>query len=335
MKEKLNYLLNVSKMYESIIEQTSNDCLKRFLAFKIILCFMSFEDLIKSRNNKAYRDIRNIFLAHQQNGEFFDAFYASDQITKIKISSTISEMENHLGGDFVKVNEILDANLNNDILSLSKGVLGEYHKEFHEGYRLSNNFLFSGGDQIKEISSNPIASSFYRYNSSKELSIFANFFITNFINYNLSDLMLRSFKIDYILHAVNMWDTVFKDNNNRYSIDGLYEIVKKGNIGSIQALDSVRSDTDMLNTYKKLRLLRNKLSGHMDNKIALNTLFTKLDAFDINRAYEFVNVLDKAVWETANTHITMKFRYHSNLKLKDENIIGIAGIKNRSYHDNG
>ncbi|MFS1946265.1 hypothetical protein BCU64_002925 [Vibrio lentus] len=331
MNEKLNYLLNISKLYESFIELTSNDCLKRFLAFKIVTSAMSFEDLIGSRQHPVMRDIRNVFLAHQQNGEFFDGFSASEEICKTNISALVLDMEKYLGSSVNSVVELEDEQLSLDIRSLTKLIIDEYHKEFHEGFRLSNNFLCSGANQIKEISSNPISSTFYRYNSSKELSIFANFFISNFIGRNLSEMVLRSFKVDYILHAVNMWDSIFKDTKNPYSIDGLLEVMQNENIGDTTAISALLEKTDAIKIYKELRWFRNKLAGHMDKKEELSDLFIKLDMYDFNQAFDFVNSIDKAVWETKNTHIALKVHYMSNEKINGENIIEIKGIKNKPY----
>lgn len=331
MNEKLNYLLNISKLYESFIELTSNDCLKRFLAFKIVTSAMSFEDLIGSRRYPVMRDIRNVFLAHQQNGEFFDGFSASEEICKTNISALILDMEKYLGSSVNRVVELEDKQLLSDIHALTKQIISKYHKEFHEGFRLSNNFLCSGASQIKEISSNSISSTFYRYNSSKELSIFANFFITNLTSYKLSAILLRSFKIDYILHAINMWDSIFKDTKNRYSIDGLLEVMLNENIGDTTVLSALLVNTDAIKVYKELRWFRNKLAGHMDKKEELSDLFVKLDMYDINQAFDFVNSIDKAVWETKNTHIALKVHYMSNEKIDGENIIEIKGIKNKTY----
>lgn len=331
MQEKLNYLLNISKLYESFIELTSNDCLKRFLAFKIITSTMSFEDLVGSRQHPVMRAIRNVFLAHQQNGEFFDAFNASEEISKNNISTLIKEMENHIGSSVNLVSELENEKLSSDISALTKLIINEYHQEFHEGYRLSNNFLCSGANQIKEISSNPISSIFYRYNSSKELSIFANFFITNFTEHKLSVMLLRSFKVDYILHAVNMWDSIFKDPRNRHSIDGLLEIMSAESIGDTLALSNHLANDDAKKTYNELRWFRNKLAGHMDRTEQLNDLFIELDKYDFNKAFDFVNNLDKAVFDTKNTHIVLKVHYMFNEKINDENLIEIRGIKNKPY----
>jgi len=84
-------------------------------------------------------------------------------------------------------------------------------------------------------------------------------------------------------------------------------------------------------TYKELRWFRNKLAGHMDKTEELNDLFIKLDKYNFNKAYDFVNNLDKAVWDAKNTHITLKVNYMFNERINDENIIEIKGIKNKLY----
>ena len=72
---------------------------------------------------------------------------------------------------------------------------------------------------------------------------------SKFNSHNISDMFdfeLKytnlSFKADYILHTVNMHDSIFKDTYNPHSIDGLYEVMEKENIGDKKYLGQIKND---------------------------------------------------------------------------------------------
>ena len=169
MNEKLSFLINSSKLYREFTYLTQNDCLRRFLAFKIILNCMSFEDLVNIRQFESIRPIRNVFLAHKQEGEFFNAFQASNLIKSSLIDQLIAFMEDDAVLDENEFPELYDDVLRKQIFQLTKQILSKFEKDYFSGFRLSNNFLCSQKGQISEISSGPIASVFYRYNSTKGL----------------------------------------------------------------------------------------------------------------------------------------------------------------------
>ena len=296
---------------------------------------MSFEDIVSDRQFTDIREVRNIFLAHKQNNQFSKAFNSSELIKSRNIDQLIAFMTNHLASQanieyFI---ELTDPNLLADFEELSKEILKLFEEEFYVGFRISNNFLCTGEGQIKEISSSNLAGSFYRYNSSKELSILANFFISNLQNYPYYPNALQNFKIDYILHSVNMKDCVFKDTLNGHSIDGVFEILTNDVIGDTTSLQDLLTDNDFQSKYTEMRHIRNKLACHMDNKEPLADLLKLVDDFDITTAYEFVNKLDKAVFDAAQSHIAIQHNYHSfNIKIDDKNIIAIKGLKNSDYY---
>lgn len=335
MKEKLCFLLNSSKLYREFTYLTENDCLRRFLAFKVILNCMSFEDLVKKRQFNTIRPIRDVFLAHKQEGDFFNAFNASNLIKSSLIDQLISFMEANTDLDESVFSELNDHRLRNEIFELTKKILGKFEEDYFSGFRLSNNFLCSQKGQISEIFSGPISSIFYRYNSSKHLSFLSNYFISNFLPCPEMNFVLRNAKIDYVLHAVNMFDSIFKDVHNSYSIDGLHEVLLAENIGDISALVSLQQDFGLLDTYKQLRNVRNKLAGHMDKRTNLEDLLALVDQLDFDSVFDFVNRLNKAVWETAKTHIAIRVHYMPNqpnaLKIKNSNIIEVNGIQNEPY----
>lgn len=332
MEDKKKFLMDLAKIHDILTTQTENECIRRFLAFKVVLVAMSFEDLLNVRKYPGARKIRDVFLAHTQSSDFFAAFDASEEICKDKIDELISAMEAEMTEAYVPAPELTDIVLSTNITAISRLVLEKFNKDFYSGFRVSNNFLCIGEGQIKEISSNPIASVFYRYNSSKELSNFANYFISNLSHFSLSRLMLNSFKIDYILHAVDMCDSIFKDNNNRHSIDGLHEVIQREGIGNIKPLNKLKGEQPFWMIYKELRWLRNKLAGHMDNEEQLTGLIAKLEALNFQKVFDFVNKLDKAVRQTSISHIVLQIHYYSfNQHIEDQNVIAMDGFKNRTY----
>ncbi|HDZ2497136.1 TPA: hypothetical protein RSR94_005012 [Klebsiella pneumoniae] len=335
MNDKFCFLLKSSLLYKEFTSLTENDCLRRFLAFKIVLNCMSFEDLVENRQFNSIRPVRNVFLAHKQEGDFFNAFNATNLINSSLIEQMISFMEAHTNLDKNAFPELNDNRLREKIFQVTKAILKKIEEDYFSGYRFSNNFLCTQKGQITEISSGPIASIFYRYNSSKQLSFFSNYFISNLIHFHDMSIILHNAKIDYILHAVNMFDCIFKDTNNRHSIDGLKEVLQAENIGSISSLVSLQQDSSLLATYKKMRNIRNKLAGHMDNKNNLEDLLTLLDNLDFEDVFCFVNRLDKAVHDTAKTHIAIGVHYMHNQprasNIDDLNVIEVNSLENKPY----
>lgn len=335
MEEKLCFLLKSSLLYKEFTYLTKNDCLRRFLAFKIILNCMSFEDLVENRQFSSVRKIRDVFLAHKQESDFFNAFDSTNLINSRLIDKMIYFMGTHAILDKSSFPELNDHRLRSKIFKLTKAILEKIEEDYFSGFRVSNNFLCAQKSQISEISSGPISSIFYRYNSSKQLGFLSNYFISNFIDCKEMTLVLHNAKIDYILHAVNMFDCIFKDTRNGFSIDGLYEVLQTENIGDISALVSFQQDHGLLSTYKKLRSIRNKLAGHMDKRDSLENLLTLLDEADLEDVFYFVNNLDKAVFDTAKTHIAIRAHYMHNQprasNIDDLNVIEVNGLQNSPY----
>ncbi|MEA5428530.1 hypothetical protein [Arcicella lustrica] len=334
MEDKKRFLLNSALLYQKIIEQTDNNCLRKFLAFKIIINAMSFEDVVDDRKFTAIREVRDIFLAHKQNNQFSKAFNSSELVKSKNIDQLIAFMTGHLADqtNIKYFEELTDAEKLLKIENLAKQTLKLFEAKFYNGFRVSNNFLCTGENQIKEASSNNLSGCFYRYNSSKELSILANFFINNLsIDLNYPNA-LRNFKIDYIFHAVNMKDCIFKDIYNRYSIDGLYEVIDELGIGNITVLQELLTNPIFQSKYIEMRHIRNQIAGHMNRMEPLNDLFKLVDDFDIGTAYDFVSKLDKAVYDTAYTHFAIRPHYDSfSMKIENTDIIAISGLKNSDY----
>ncbi|HIF4729515.1 TPA: hypothetical protein ACX13R_000319 [Citrobacter amalonaticus] len=335
MEEKLCFLLKSSLLYKEFTRLTNNDCLRRFLAFKIILNCMSFEDLTGNRQFNAIRPIRDVFLAHKQEGDFFNAFNATNLINSSLIEQMISFMSAHATLDKSTFPELTNHRLRNNIFQLTKAILKKVEEDYFSGFRVSNNFLCTQKNQISEISSGPISSIFYRYNSSKQLSFLSNYFISNLVYFHEMTFVANNAKIDYILHAVNMFDCIFKDIHNSYSIDGLYEVLQAMDTGDVSALVSLRQDSSLLATYRNLRNIRNKLAGHMDRRSNLEDLLTLLNTLDFEDVFGFVNRLDKAVFETARTHISISVHYMHNQprasNIDSLNVIKVNGLQSEPY----
>lgn len=338
MEDRKKYLLNSSLLYNELIKQTENDCLRRFLAFKIIINAMSYEDLIKNRTFHDLRNIRNVFLAHKQEDSFFEGFNASESITNNNISALLDFMKDNLTdtSGYLYFDELINQNKKKLLESVSKQILNKFQEEYYTGFRISNNFLCTQKGQIKELSSNNLSGVFYRYNSSKELSILSNFFITNLTLFEQFENTLLNFKIDYILHAVNMYDCIFKDLRNSHSIDGLYEVISENGIGNNgDYLDNLKNDTFHSNKYNEMRQIRNKLAGHLDLRQPLVIHLQRVKDFDIASGYEFVNKLDKAVYDLAQTDTAIQVHFETfNLKIENSNVIGVETFENRDYFDN-
>ncbi|WP_144266305.1 hypothetical protein [Pontibacter ummariensis] len=336
MEDRKKYLLNSSLLYDSLLRQTDNSCIRRFLAFKIITNAMSYEDLFNNRIFNDFRQIRNVFLAHKQENSFIQAYSTSDSITDNKIQDLLKFMKENLSdpNNYLTFNELIDQSIKTDLENLSKQILSLFHEEFYEGFRISNNFLCTGNGQIKEMSSSALSGVFYRYNSSKELSTLANYFISNLIKDPKFENALINFKIDYLLHAVNMYDCIYKDTKNNHSIDGLLEVMQETGMGDTSYLDNLKTDSGHIQIYKSMRQIRNKLAGHMDTKKPLAYHLQKAKDFDISIAYDFVNELDKAVYDAGETHVAIQSNYFNfNLKLDSPDITGMEDFANQNYFD--
>ena len=99
MEEKKRFLLNSSLVYNNILKNTQNNCIRKFLAFKIVNNTMSFEDLINNRTFADLRQIRNVFLAHKQEDNFFNAHSSSEYINNGNIELLIEFMKNNIQND--------------------------------------------------------------------------------------------------------------------------------------------------------------------------------------------------------------------------------------------
>jgi len=334
IENKKKYLLNSSLLYDTILRQTESNCLRRFLAFRIIVNAMSFEDITKNKLFADFRQIRNTLLAHKQEDSYFNAFNASEIIVDKNIQKLLTYMTDNIidKGNCIIFEELKCLKTKLELELISKNIIGHFYNDYYSGYRISNNYLCSQKGQFKEMTSGEVPGVFYRYNSSKELSILANYFISNLRISPQFTNTLTNFKIDYILHAVNMSDCIYKDIRNNYSIDGLFEIMDKTKIGDTSDLKKLKKKSNFEFTYNELRTIRNKLAGHMDLKNPLADNLNEVNNYDFNNAFNFVNTLDEVVKSTSNTHTVLRTRYNSfNIKFENTNIVDVIGTQNCDY----
>jgi hypothetical protein len=135
-----------------------------------------------------------------------------------------------------------------------------------------------------------------------------------------------------LLHAQNMADCAIKDRHNQYSIDGLLEVMIAEPIGDPTPLQVLVNNPRYQSVYSRVRKVRNKLIGHMDKAASLAGLIADLDALATAHIHDLVDMVDKAVYGAASSHIAIRARYTShNQKLNDSSIRDIAGLKPRGY----
>ena len=271
LDQKKMFLLQGSELYTAMIELTNNQVLRRYLAFRIIVNAMAFEELIDDRRDQRMRDIRNVLLAHKQEARFFEAFEAYQEITRLTVAPLLDFMRTKTGTPDPNylVPELQPGSVKQKLERLVEKVFKMYDEEFLAGNRLTNNFLCYTGNSIHEVSQGDLAGVFYRYNSSKALFILADRILAEAEKDPDLLWLTRHAKLDLLLHAQNMTDCIIKDRLNGHSIDGLLEFMTAGGVGDPAALVALSQDQAFRTKYQQVRFLRNKLIGHMDGKLPL------------------------------------------------------------------
>lgn len=327
LEAKKLYLYEVARLCERLVRCTTHECLKRFLAFRLVLAGMAYEELIQIRQFPRFRKIRDVFLAHGQDGDFIRGFNAANDIRASTVRQLMEFMEAHLQ---------LPARTTfpDRIDEVASPILSRFEHDFYSGVRISNNFLCACTGQIKEMSSGPLASAGYRFVSSRELAILSNYFLSNLHNEpSLMDLQ-RLFKSYYILSVVNMYDAIFRDVDNQHAIDGLREVMSADAIGNGNSLDAFRTDAVSGKAYRDLRGIRNRAIGHLDRSKNLSTILYELDAFDMAKAYSLENALFAAVEAAAMSHMAIRARFLLNTTpVGGVMIASEAGLQNAPYDD--
>jgi len=331
---KKAFLQQGSALYAEMIKLTTNDVVRRYLAFRIIVNTMSFEDLIGNRQHPRMREIRNVLLAHKQESEFFEGHRAADEITDQAITPLLSFMGGAVGApDPTCVLPELSGGMPKlKFERLAPRIFGLYEKDFLAGYRVINNFLCFTGSSVQEITKGSLAGAFYRYHSSKALYDLSEYILNNARLDSDLAWLARHAKLDMLLHAQNMADCAIKDTRNGHSIDGLLEIMVADRIGAPASLLALSTCPVYQALYARVRVVRNKLIGHMDKAEPLADLISALDALADNDPSDLVNMVDKAVFTAASSHTAIWGRYITgNQVLNDPAIRGIVGIQTRPY----
>ena len=336
IERKKVFLQQGSELYNDMIVLTDSDTVKRYLAFRIIVNAISFEDLVEDRRFLTMRQIRDTLLAHKQEAGFFEAFDAVDHITQTSVGELLRFMvrcTRRVDSRVVPL-ERKDVGARKRFQILLRAVLAHYVTNELDGFRLTNNFLAYTGTHIHEMSGGDLAGVFYRYNSSKALFGLAQYIFNNAHKFNDLHASTRHAKLDMILHAQNMADCVFRDTRNRHSIDGLLEVCEHDGLGNLTPLQKLVSDESYLRVYYSVRDLRNRLVAHMDARDRLVDQLEALDRLPIDDVRELVNSVDKAVWEASRPHPALLTRYRSaSDRLNNASIVDIPGFKPKLYGD--
>ena len=337
LDRKKVFLQQGSELYHHMISLTGHDTVKRYLAFRIIVNAMSFEDLVHDRRHPTMRKIRDALLAHKQEPDFFEAFQAVDHIRRSSIDDLLCFMVRHtppLANRTLTPLELKDDGVNSQFRNLLKIIFEAYVEDKLSGFRLTNNYLAHTGQHIHEISGSDLAGMFYRYNSSMALFCLSQCIFNNMYECSSFTTSTRHAKLDMILHSQNLADCAIRDTLNRHSIDGLLEICRSEPIGDATALSALKEDASYQRLYRRVRKVRNKLIGHMDSEDNLADLVAALDQLPVNDIHHLVNTVNKAVYDVSATHVVMSSRYHSaSVRLDDPNIVDIPGWKPKPYDD--
>ena len=332
------FLQQGSELYSDMIALTDSETVKRYLAFRIIVNAMSFEDLEGDRRFPTMRKIRNTLLAHKQEAGFFEAFRAVDHITH----TSVGELLRFMVGCTRRFDprgvplERKAVGVRKRFETLVRAVLARYVTDELDGFRLTNNFLAYTGRHVHEISGGDLAGVFYRYNSSKALFGLAQYIFNNVHRSDDLRASTQHAKLDMILHAQNMADCVFRDVRNRHSIDGLLEVSEREGLGDLMPLRRLKSDASYQRVYGGVRTVRNGLVAHMDIRDRIADLLDTLDRVPLDDVRKLVYSVDKAVWKASRPHPALRSRYHSASEpLNNESIIDIPGFKPKPYGEGG
>lgn len=332
---KKTFLQQGAELYEAMIQLAPNDTIRRYLAFRIIVNAMAFEDISGSRQAARMRLIRNVFLAHQQQPDFFEGFQAVDEIRDCSIKPLLSYMATGVGtpDSMAVLPELDDIVVQQQFQNLIRCVLAKYQQDNLSGPRLTNNFFCFTGQNVHEVSKGELAGVFYRYNSSKALMDLAQYIQNNTRTTPSLRWTMRHSKLDLLLHAQNMADTAIKDQRNPHSISGLLEVMEEEGIGNAEPLRVLSTDAAYISLYSKIRSLRNRMVGHVDQRDPFEDLLAELDEFPLTDIHQLVNQVDKATHESASSHIAIRTRLNSHsLELSDANFISVHGLNPTPYY---
>jgi hypothetical protein len=331
---KKTFLQQGSALYQEMIKLAPHDVIRRYLAFRIIVNAMCFEDVVGTRQNARMRQIRDVFLAHKQESDFFEGYRATDEVRDQTISPLLKYIATETGTLDPKglLPELIGGASKAKFEMLIPLVFAKFEKDFIAGNRVVNNFMCFTGNSIHEVSTGDLPGAFYRYNSSKGLYDLAEYVFNNARKDPDLVWLTRHAKLDMLLHAQNMADCAIKDTRNPYSIDGIKEVISSTGIGNSLALQALANDPAYRALYDSVRKVRNKLVGHMDTKTAMALLISTLDALPDSSPSKLFNLVENAVRSAASTHPSIMMRCATtNYLIDDPSIINIAGTPTQPY----
>ncbi|MGD1028464.1 hypothetical protein [Candidatus Binatus soli] len=333
LERKKLFLYEGSVLYNTMIHLAPDDAVRRYLAFRIIVNAMAFEDLVGNRAHARQRQIRNVLLAHKQESDFFQGYTATEEIRDAAIEPLIRFIAEHPATWPPNLNmpELSNPTISPRFNALATLILQKFYDEEISGFRVTNNFLCFTGAQVHEISSDDLAGCFYRYNSSKSLMTLAMYLFKDLHPDADLKASTRHAKLDLVLHAANMADCIIKDTVNPYSIDGLREVMIREGIGDPAPLNLLAADVAYKSAYTSLRKVRNKLIGHMDPGVPLDVLLTTLDELPTANVYAFINKIDFAMYTAARSHMAIWARYATSNARMSPDVVGVAAPKPTPY----
>lgn len=332
---KKTFLWQGSALYAEMIRLAPNDVIRRYLAFRIVVNAMAFEDIVQVRQEPRMRRIRDALLAHKQEADFFVGHSAAGEITDTKIAPLVARMAAEISSPDPR---LLLPELSGGVSGHNLGVLvplvfDRYVEDFLSGYRLINNYLCVAGNAVHEITKGELPGAFYRYHSSKALYDLSEYLFNNCLANSVLPGVAMHAKLDMLMHAQNMVDSVIMDTRNPHSINGLLEVMVSEGIGDPSSLQALKANATFNATYRRVRHVRNKLIGHMDGRATMEELIKKLDALQTSDHCDLVNMVDQPVFNAARSDQAIWIRYKSgNQKFTDPNIVGLAGPPPPSYY---
>jgi hypothetical protein len=335
LEAKKTFLQQGSALYAEMIRLAPNDVIRRYLAFRIVVNAMAFEDIVQDRKEPRMRKIRDALLAHKQEADFFVGHSAAGEITDATIAPLLARMsaETTSPDPRLLLPELSGGASSHNLGVLAAQVFDKYTEDYLSGYRIINNYLCVTGNAIHEITKGELPGAFYRYHSSKALYDLSEYLFNNCLSNSVLPGLAMHAKLDMLLHAQNMVDSVIRDTRNPHSIDGLLEVMVSEGIGDPSPLQALKSDATFNATYRRVRHVRNKLIGHMDGRESMEDLIKKLDALQTSDHCDLVNMIDQPVFLAAKSDMAIWARYTTgNQKLTDPRIVGLAGPPPPPYY---
>ncbi len=133
---KKSFLYEGALLYEKMISLApydainTPDVLQRYLAFRVIVNAMAFEELIDNRQHAMFRKIRDVLLAHKQEPQFFEGYRAAEEIRNISIKPLLDFMATSISHGSMSrgMPELEDPITQSSFRTLVKNILRNYQE---------------------------------------------------------------------------------------------------------------------------------------------------------------------------------------------------------------